>query len=277
MWIVVWEVARVRLWAVVLAALLAIPASLPGVALAEGDVGVIRLSARIDFGASPPAPGSWLHVNLRDLASRSEGRDSPRPSRIVAGMDRDAATYSFELTLPEQPAGQPFALAGATSTGPGPQVFYLDVVSAFVRSRAIGPPDPPRDWHPITSSIRELDGIRGQLAVWSSGAGEVFPAGAGADGLALTSDDPVVELQPGWTVVDTNGQEYAFIRDSTTDVSSALLVTDPVPMATPVSTGTGPTGLVELSGRQASLHGAEQTRRLPFLAPGGPGGRSQTH
>lgn len=259
MWIVVWEVARVRLWAVVLAALVACPVSLPGSTLAGGGEGVARLTGTMDVGGQLPAPGNWLYVGLRDFSGWETRDDAPIPTRVIAGMDGDGLTYAFDLTLPDQPVGQPRDLAGATSPGPSPQVFYVDIVSARVTTPVSGPPDPPRHWHSIASSIRELDGIRGQLAVWSSGAGEVFPTGAGADGLALTSDDPVAELQPGWTVVDTTGQDYAFDRESTTDVSSALLVTDPISVAAPVSTGMTTPGVDQPSGRQASLHKSERT------------------
>ncbi len=190
----------------------------------DADVGVTTLTGGIILTPEELATYSQPLVILTD-ASILEGESDviagggpvpSIPSQVVAGLIPEGNDrYSFSLSLPILPQGQPTSITGVDADGePLPQVFSVDINSNVAGQPLLTEVDTYGGPGSAFSSIGvDDDGATGQLVVWSSGEGETFPGAVGDDGEALTEDDPVEELEAGWTVVDVNSDTYEFSRD----------------------------------------------------------------
>lgn len=147
------------------------------------------------------------------------------PSQVVAGLvDEGSDRYSFTLSLPIVPQGEPTDITGAGSDRDAlPQVFSIDLTSNIAGQPFRTEVDAYGGPGSVISSIGldRVGGATGQLAVWSDGDGATFPSEAGDDDEALTADDPVEELEAGWTIVDFSSDTYDFIRDGEVEIEFA--------------------------------------------------------
>ncbi len=140
------------------------------------------------------------------------------PSQIAAGLvDGGNDRYSFSLSLPITPQGEPTSITGADAAADDlPQVFAVDIVSNVAGGPFLTDVDGYNGSPALVSSVdlNANGGATGQLAVWSDGDGAQFPSEVGDDGEALTDDDPLTDLEAGWTIVDISSDTYAFDRDT---------------------------------------------------------------
>lgn len=211
----------------ILAALLLAVGGVPALAVAQdSDNGVVALTGGIGLDADDIATYGVPLVILNDLSvqqgapSGAISGDRPVPSiesQSAAGLTPgDDNEYDFSLALPIRPQGLPFDITGGGDSGDLPQVFSVDIIGNTAGNPLITELD---TYSPATALASSLltgaDGsLRGQLAVWADGDGSSFPSSVGDDGIALTADDPVSDLSPGWTVVRLSDDDYTFDRDA---------------------------------------------------------------
>lgn len=201
--------------------------ALPGSAGAQGGSGgVTTLTGSLAIDAGTLAIYSEPAVVLSDTSVFGEDTNvttgsAPVPSiasQITTGLVPESGDrYSFSLSLPIAPQGTPVSLSGADAGADDlPQVFSIDIVSNVAGQPALTSVDAYSSSPSVLSSTGTNDAgaLTGQLAVWSDGNGAQFPSAVGDDGEALTSDDPLRELDAGWTVVDISDDTYDFDRDS---------------------------------------------------------------
>ena len=202
-------------------------AILPGTAGAQrnGD-GATTLTGSLTISADDLATYSEPLVVLTDasiLETETDviagGATLPSvPSQIAAGLvDEGNDGYSFTLSLPIVPQGEPTSITGADANADDlPQVYAVDIVSNVAGTPFLTDVD-GYDGSPALVSSVDLNasgGATGQLAVWSEGNGAQFPSEVGDDGEALTEDDPLADLEAGWTIVDIGSDTYDFDRDA---------------------------------------------------------------
>ncbi len=202
-------------------------AILPGTAGAQRDGdGATTLTGSLTITAADLATYSEPLVVLTDasiLETETDviagGATLPSvPSQIAAGLvDEGNDGYSFSLSLPIAPQGKPTSITGADADADTlPQVFAVDIVSNVAGTPFLTGVD-GYDGSPTLVSSVDLNasgGATGQLAVWSGGDGAQFPSEVGDDGEALTEDDPLTDLEAGWTIVDISSDTYDFDRDA---------------------------------------------------------------
>lgn len=199
---------------------------LPGTTGAQGDAnGATTLTGKVVLTADDLALYSEPLVVLSDVSVLGSTNGviaggAPVPaiaSQIATGLVADRNDrYAFSLSLPIAPQGTPTSVSGADANADAlPQVFSIDVVSNVAGQPFLTDIDTYGGSPSLLSSVgTDNDGnATGQLAVWSDGGGAQFPSAVGDDGQALTKDDPLQDLDPGWTVVDFSGDRYDFLRD----------------------------------------------------------------
>lgn len=212
-----------RLTIIVLLALSITPAAVE----AQGDAnGVTTLTGKVALTTDDLALYSEPLVVLTDASVLDAGGDviaggAPVPSiasQISTGLVPDTNDrYSFSLSLPIVPQGTPTSISGADADARDlPQVFSIDLVSNIAGQPFVTDIDTYGGSPSLLSSIGTDDSgnATGQVAVWSDGAGAQFPGSVGDDGQALTRDDPLEDLDAGWTLVDFSRDTYDFARDS---------------------------------------------------------------
>ena len=154
------------------------------------------------------------YVLLADVSQWFVYADEPAPpgQQILAGLDgvtEDPAGYTatYTLSLPIAPKGGPLDVDNGEGEGDGVQVYLVQMVTDAVGDPFVGPLD-GAGYMPYLSS----------LVVWAPDDAQFFPSDAGEDGQLFTGDDPVAPLGAGWTVVDLDGDEFAFERAGTIEV-----------------------------------------------------------
>ena len=212
-----------RLAIIVLMALGVLPASSGA---QGGSGGVTTLTGSLVIDAGTLAIYSEPAVVLSDTSVLGEDTNAttgsaPVPSvasQITTGLVPESGDrYSFSLSLPIAPQGTPVSLSGADADADElPQVFSIDIVSNVAGQPALTSVDAYSSSPSVLSSTGTNDAgaLTGQFAVWSDGNGAQFPSAVGDDGEALTSDDPLRDLDAGWTIVDISDDTYDFDRDS---------------------------------------------------------------
>ena len=212
-----------RLAIIVLMALGVLPASSGA---QGGSDGVTTLTGSLVIDAGTLAIYSEPAVVLSDTSVLGEDTNAttgsaPVPSvasQITTGLVPESGDrYSFSLSLSIAPQGTPVSLSGADAdAGELPQVFSIDIVSNVAGQPALTSVDAYSSSPSVLSSTGTNDAgaLTGQFAVWSDGNGAQFPSAVGDDGEALTSDDPLRDLDAGWTIVDISDDTYDFDRDS---------------------------------------------------------------
>lgn len=223
-----------------LLALLMSLAILPTAVLAQDDGdGATTLTGGISLSADDLATYSEPFIVLSDVSVLDPDTDviaggttlPSIPSQIATGLvDEGNDAYSFSLSLPISPQGEPTSITGADADADElPQVFSLDLVSNTAGTPFLTDVDGYDGSATLISSV-DLDdagGATGQLAVWSDGAGARFPSEVGDDGEALTRDDPLADLDAGWTIVDISSDAYDFDRDAEVQVGFPGSSSDP--------------------------------------------------
>ncbi len=223
------------------------PPSGPAV-MARDEGGPTRLIAVLERNAGDAISVSNTLVGLLDqgayFVQRQPAHTTPPQDQLLASPRADSSAVS--LDLPNTPPGTLFDLStGRTRTsGAGVKIFALTVHSNLPRRPGRRALDAIEQHAMLTSSSAQLEWplqpdlalepVGGKLLVWASEAGVAFPSGFGADGRLFTSDDPMVRLPRGYTVVTLDSRGFSFDRSrevalpqysvqSTTDIDLARL------------------------------------------------------
>ena len=185
--------------------------------------GAATLTGSVTISADNLALFSEPYVVLSDLSSlTSADSTAPSvPSQISTGLVAKGSRYTFSLSLPIAPQGEPVNVVGK-STSDDPQVYAIDVVSNVAGAPSLTNVDYWGGSPTLLSSVGSgSDGnLTGQVAVWSDGNAQ-FPSDAGNDGQALTNDDGTTTLDAGWTIVDISHSPYKMDRDAEVSISWA--------------------------------------------------------
>jgi C-terminal processing protease CtpA/Prc len=209
----------------VLVALSSTPA--PGIAGSDNDEGgVARVTGSFVLEDYEVALDSEPFAALLDYTTVFVAGPPLPESQVIGAVTADGSDYSFDLGLPIIPAGREYDVTGR-GEGTQPQVFTVDVMSNVSGAPHVEEADVLDGWALLYSTLTYGDSPSGQLLAWSSGDGEEFPASVGGDGLALSEDDPLVELEPGWTLVEVTDSEYIFSREALSELSFASDVVSP--------------------------------------------------
>ena len=135
----------------------------------------------------------------------------PLPKPVFAGRDEQiigiataplftSVPGAYEVSLPYVPPGTPFAITPDGEPVEGLQAFYLVIGSNvsgdsyLEQLEQFGQQSFLTD--PVTQQFTE-----GSLLLHAADGQQVFPVGAGADGLWFTADDDLAPLEAGYTVV----------------------------------------------------------------------------
>lgn len=223
------------------------PPSGPAV-MARDEGGPSRLIAVLERNAGDAVSVSNTLVGLLDqgayFVQRQPAHTTPPQDQLLASPRADSSAVS--LDLPHTPPGTLFDLStGRTrAAGPGVKIYALSVHSnlprrpgrraldAIEQHAMLASSSVQLEW-PLQSDLA-LEPVGGKLLVWASEAGVAFPSGFGADGRLFTSDDPMVRLPRGYTVVTLDSRGFSFDRSrevalpqysvqSTTDIDLARL------------------------------------------------------
>ncbi len=164
-------------------------------------------------------------IILEDQAGfidRDEQFILPLESQVLGQITSDFFTspFSYSLSLPVAPAGSLRDVDNDGVEDPGVMVFAVSYWTNLFGDTLLQKCDLyGGGWSTAYASTRasrdpakRLEIIGGKLIVFAPTAGQGFPSGFGSDGLLFTSDDPIVSLPQGYSVVDLDSQPFRFDR-----------------------------------------------------------------
>ena len=200
----------------------------PGAAAAaahEGG-GTGRLIVVLGEASSASARAGRTVVSLRDqgpyLAQRQSAFVAPAQAQWLAVPRGDSSAVSIDLAA--DPAGTllDFSTGRVRSAGRGVKIFTLSehanlprrgerrALDAIEQHGMLQASSLHLEWPRQAADI--LEPIGGQLLVWASEDGVLFPTAFGADGKLFTEDDPKAKLSRGYTVVTLERRGFGFDR-----------------------------------------------------------------
>ena len=176
-------------------------AILPTGVLAQNDGdGAAILTGRINLTADDLATYSEPYIILSDVSVLDPNSDviaggatlPSIPSQIATGLVAEGnGRYSFSLSLPISPQGEPTSVTGADADANAlPQVFSLDIVSNTAGTPFLTDVDGYDGSAALISSVdlNDAGGATGQLAVWSDGDGAQFHSLRAGEGEQLAGE-----------------------------------------------------------------------------------------
>jgi C-terminal processing protease CtpA/Prc len=196
------------------------PAQGASAAPPAGD-GVVTLTGEVTV-TSPYVLGSRSdpYVMLRNVWTYYGDDETPAGRQILAGLEGDVAEGAeYALSLPIAPAGMAMDVDWDEEDRAGVKIYEVVLVSDAIGDPFFGPYE--GSWGTgVSSLLIDWDTYvwSGKLVVWTPDDEQLFPTSAGEDEQLFTEDDPLERLEAGWTVVDLDGEEFAFERDETVDV-----------------------------------------------------------
>lgn len=167
-------------------------------------------------------------VMLTDMTSfvlRDLKWELPVDSQVLGyvDVDEDANSATYRLSLPALPEGQMQDVDQDGKQDQGVQVFavaYSPNLTGDVFSvgddRTMGWPSYLASVQTDTENNDEV--IGGKLIIWAPDDKQQFPSGFGEDGLLFTSDDPVMDVPAGYSVIDLDKDPFGISRNEIEDV-----------------------------------------------------------
>ncbi|NDJ75638.1 MAG: PDZ domain-containing protein [Chloroflexi bacterium] len=142
----------------------------------------------------------------------------PVEGQVSGQIAGNIASGNYTLTLPETPQGTSLDFDGDPATPPAVQVFAIANYIEYLGE--LDMVDPGES--PLVASVY-IDPLgyaitHGTVLVWSAQDGEAFPGSLGPDGALFTSDDTLLTLPAGWSVIDLSSDPFTIIRDETVDM-----------------------------------------------------------
>ncbi len=139
-------------------------------------------------------------------------------------VDKEKNDGTFRLALPVVPEGILNDVNHDNKKDNGVQIFAL----AYSPNLTGGPfsegDDKSYGWPAYLASIKtdaenkdEITG--GKLLIWAPDDAQEFPNGFGADGLLFTSDDPLMKVPAGYSVIDLDKNPFTVIRDQQAEMT----------------------------------------------------------
>ncbi len=167
-----------------------------------------------------PTLGAETGVALYDLTGQvlmDFDFQSPPDAQVLGTLNGDIVSGEYTLTLPDTPRGTLLDFDGDATSPPAVQVFatvtYINYLGDQYIDRGEMPLDMSARLDPQTYEV-----IGGTVIAWSANDGELFPGGSGPDGAVFTSDDTLIPLPAGWSVIALDTTPFTVIRETTVDV-----------------------------------------------------------
>ncbi len=204
------------------ALLLAITIALPGVSglhVAAADTGVTLING--SYKITNPTyveSGAEVIFFLADVGSEvkhSADVESDPNGIIIADSNGTTAGGKYRIELPIHPRGPLFKLDTAAQDKQGVGIYVIAQYDSFNGGDISQHVQLPQN----NGSTRYDDARQrisgGKLFVWSPDGGEKFPTAFGADGMLFTADDPLGDIQPGWSMIDLDQKTFKIVRSDT--------------------------------------------------------------
>ncbi len=161
-------------------------------------------------------PGAILY-DLSGEVTRDYDFQQPLDGQVLGTLDGDIVSGNYTIELPDTPHGVVHDFDGDATTPPAVQVFvaatYLNFLGDITIDRGETALDLSVRLAPMTLNI-----TGGYVIVWAADEGERFPGSLGSDSAAFTSDDPLITLPAGWSVVSLETNPFTVIRDETVTI-----------------------------------------------------------
>lgn len=164
-------------------------------------------------------------IILEDQAGfidRDEYYILPLESQVLGQITSDFFTspFTYSLSLPLEPAGSLRDVDNNGADDIGVMVFSIAYWTNLFGDSLLEKCDLyGGGWSTGYASTRastdpetRLEIIGGKFIIYAPEAGQGFPSGFGDDGLLFTADDPVVTIQPGYSIVDLAAEPFVFDR-----------------------------------------------------------------
>jgi len=160
-------------------------------------------------------------LDMTGFIMRDEEWELPVDSQVLGYLDLDTEnnTGTYSLSLPVYPAGELNDVDQDAAAEKGVQVFVVGYSPNLVGSPFSIGDDRSRGWPSyltsvVTDSENDNEVIGGILVVWSPDDEQSFPSGFGDDGLLFTADDPVMDLDAGYSIINLDESPFEVIRDA---------------------------------------------------------------
>lgn len=169
-------------------------------------------------------------ADMHGFVIRDQEWITPVESQVLGYMDVDYEnnTGTFSISLPVVPEGQFNDVDQDSQSDRGVQIFAASYWPNLTGGPYSEGDDPSFGWPSYLASIKtdtenQDEVIGGKLIIWAPDDQQQFPSDFGIDGLLFTKDDPVMEIQAGYSVIDLDVKPFNIIRDSI----PALLLYEP--------------------------------------------------
>ena len=160
-------------------------------------------------------------LDMTGFIMRDEEWELPVDSQVLGYLDLDTEnnTGTYFLSLPVYPAGELNDVDQDAAAEKGVQVFVVGYSPNLVGSPFSIGDDRSRGWPSyltsvVTDSENDDEVIGGMLVVWSPDDGQSFPSDFGKDSLLFTPDDPVMDLDTGYSTINLDESPFKVMRDS---------------------------------------------------------------
>ena len=149
----------------------------------------------------------------------------PATSQVLGycELDEDSNSAEFQLLLPAQPNGTLNDVDQDGEEETGVQVYALEYAPNWTGGPFYAGDDEFWGWPGYLASIttdseNQDEVIGGKLIIWAPDAMQSFPSGFGDDGLLFTSDDPVMDVPVGYSLIDLDQEPFEIIREKTLEI-----------------------------------------------------------
>lgn len=160
-------------------------------------------------------------LDMTGFIMRDEEWELPVDSQVLGylDLDEDNNTGTFSLSLPVSPEGELNDVDQDAAAEKGVQVFVVGYNPNLTGGPFSEGDDRSRGWPSyltsvVTDSENDDEVIGGMLVIWSPDDSQSFPSGFGDDGLLFTSDDPVMDLGAGYSIINLDESPFEVIRDT---------------------------------------------------------------
>lgn len=160
-------------------------------------------------------------VDMYGFITRDLEWEMPIASQTLGYLeiDPEAKTGSFTLQLPAVPTGTFADVDNDDVDELGVQVFAVSYWPNLTGGPYSEGDDPSMGWPTYLASIvtdteNDDEVISGDLVIWSPDDAQSFPSGFGKDGKLFTADDPIADVQAGYTLVNMDSEPFVFSRDA---------------------------------------------------------------
>lgn len=160
-------------------------------------------------------------LDMTGFIMRDQEWELPVDSQVLGylDLDEDNNTGTFSLSLPVFPEGELNDVDQDAAAEKGVQVFVVGYNPNLTGGPFSEGDDRSRGWPSyltsvVTDSENDDEVIGGMLVVWSPDDTQSFPSGFGVDGLLFTTDDPVMDLGAGYSIINLDESPFEVIRDT---------------------------------------------------------------